>query len=336
MLLVEDNEINQIVASRILAQEGVRVDIVNNGQEAVARLQEDNPYDLILMDVQMPVMDGYTATRVLRQELGVTTPILAMTAGVMSNEQEECRRCGMDDIIAKPLDVQPMLACLQRHLHPERLAVLQGGAVSPAPLPADDGPFDLAILRRTLGDDEPLMASLFRQFQHETHSFKARFDASLAAQDHEGMARLLHTLKGHAGTFGAVQLASLCQQIENDVAAGSPPDQAGLLPELWSALLCLQHAMSQWLSDYRGPTLDAAALDDQLLQARLSRLLVLLESRNLSALDLFDELRGVLRQRFSLPALDELNTAMEVLDFQRAAQLLDSFIPQDEESLPTK
>jgi signal transduction histidine kinase/CheY-like chemotaxis protein len=116
VLLVEDNPINQKVASGILELAGARVTVAENGQVAVDLLRDGALYDLVLMDVQMPVMDGYHATRLIRGELGLTLPVIAMTAGVMESEREQCIAAGMDDFIAKPIDVEQMFAIMLRHL----------------------------------------------------------------------------------------------------------------------------------------------------------------------------------------------------------------------------
>ena len=115
LLLVEDNLINQNVAKGILEQAGAVVAVAENGAVAVELLRGER-YDLVLMDVQMPVMDGFTATRLIREELRLQLPVIAMTAGVMESEREQCIAAGMDDFIAKPIDVEQMFATIQRHL----------------------------------------------------------------------------------------------------------------------------------------------------------------------------------------------------------------------------
>ena len=112
LLVVEDNAINQQVAREILEGAGCRVDLAHNGQEALAAL-EVRSYDAVLMDIQMPVMDGYEATRRIRQELGRhSLPILAMTAHAVSEERDKCFRMGMDDHIAKPVSRRSLFAAL--------------------------------------------------------------------------------------------------------------------------------------------------------------------------------------------------------------------------------
>ncbi|MQA18251.1 ATP-binding protein [Rugamonas rivuli] len=117
LLLVEDHPLNQVVARGMLEYAGASVDVAENGQLAVDRLRaHPADYDIVLMDVQMPVMDGFAATGAIRQELKLDLPILAMTAGVMQSEQERCIAAGMNDFIAKPIDVEQMLDIISRHM----------------------------------------------------------------------------------------------------------------------------------------------------------------------------------------------------------------------------
>ncbi|MTV36475.1 CHASE domain-containing protein [Duganella radicis] len=123
LLLVEDNPVNQLVASSMLTHAGADIEAVDNGRAAVDRLRTDaHRYDLVLMDVQMPEMDGFEATTRIRAELGLHLPVLAMTAGVMESEREQCLACGMNDFIAKPIDVDEMLRVIIRNLPAARQA----------------------------------------------------------------------------------------------------------------------------------------------------------------------------------------------------------------------
>ena len=114
ILLVEDNQINQQLAQEILQEAGATVTIANNGQEALNCLN-DHSFDLVLMDVQMPVMDGYQATQAIRNEMGLTDlPIIAMTAHAMESDQEKCLEAGMNDYIAKPVELDQLFSIITR------------------------------------------------------------------------------------------------------------------------------------------------------------------------------------------------------------------------------
>ena len=323
VLLVEDNEINQLVASKILQQAGASVEIVNNGQEAVERLRQPYHFSLILMDVQMPVMDGFTATRILRQELAVTIPILAMTAGVMSSEQEECRRSGMNDIIAKPVDVQQMLQCIASHLRPE----LSEMAQATPPIEDPDAPWDLHQLTQTLGGDTQLMVRLLTQFQQETRRLPEELHSLLESHDDQSAARLIHTLKGHAGTFGSRRLAQSSKQLEQAIRDGLMDAQNQFIPELLAQLAQLQQQISSWLAQQEQAVPHPAQVDD--FQEKIKMLGFLLQENNLSALDLLDEIKGSLQQEWGQELAGRLVAAMESLDFSRARQLLEARVLLD-------
>lgn len=116
LLLVEDNLLNQVVARNMLEHGGAHVAIANNGEEAVSYLRTHaGGVDLVIMDVQMPVMDGFEATRRIRNDLGLSLPVLAMSAGVTLSEQAQCQAAGMNDFIAKPVDWADLLAVVQKH-----------------------------------------------------------------------------------------------------------------------------------------------------------------------------------------------------------------------------
>jgi CheY-like chemotaxis protein len=116
VLVVEDNKINQMVAKGLLSKEGADVTMAENGQLGVAAVAAAvSPFDAVLMDVQMPVMDGYAATRVIRQELGLThLPIIAMTANAMASDREACLQAGMDDHVGKPFELSHLVDTLLR------------------------------------------------------------------------------------------------------------------------------------------------------------------------------------------------------------------------------
>jgi CheY-like chemotaxis protein len=116
VLVVEDNKINQMVAKGLLAKEGADITMADNGQLGVAAVAAAQPpFDVVLMDIQMPVMDGYAATRAIRQELGLTTlPIIAMTANAMASDRVACLEAGMDDHVGKPFDLDHLVATLMR------------------------------------------------------------------------------------------------------------------------------------------------------------------------------------------------------------------------------
>jgi CheY-like chemotaxis protein len=211
LLLVEDNSINQRVALAILSRLGYRADTVANGREAVTALCRA-PYDLVLMDCQMPEMDGYEATRAIRAEgspvLNRTLPIIAMTANAMQGDRERCLESGMDDYLTKPINTKALAECLARHL-----AAL---ALPSEPAPA----IDWKELLKSLDGDEMLASELLAQFCGEVTTYFDRACAAHAVGNTAMLTRILRSLKGAAANFSAKGLHFATAEAESALAHG--------------------------------------------------------------------------------------------------------------------
>jgi PAS domain S-box-containing protein len=222
VLVVEDNEINQILAVRMLERRGYRAEVAANGREAVRAL-ESGDYALVLMDCQMPELDGYAATRAIRalEGDGAHTPIVAMTANSMAGDRERCLAAGMDGYLAKPLDAALFEAALARWAP-------RGGAALPA-WPADDpatpsaSPLDHAAFERLREElaGADVLPRLIDIFQTETPARLRELRAALAASEAAAVQALAHTLKGAARTLAAQEMAGLCGTVEARAARGS-------------------------------------------------------------------------------------------------------------------
>jgi signal transduction histidine kinase/CheY-like chemotaxis protein len=234
ILLVEDNTINQQVAQELLAKASLRVETVSNGAEAVAAVA-DRDFDAVLMDVQMPVMDGCEATRKIREELGKTDlPILAMTAHAVSGERDKCFQMGMDDHIAKPVDRKELFLTLSRWIggcrvqgdsnqQEEQRTRLSGLArlLDEAGTAACPPGVDIADGLRRLGGNEQLCVKLLRSFCREQKDIEARIEAMLQ-DDGCGTAKYLaHTLKGVAGNLGMSGIQTAAAEAETSLHNGS-------------------------------------------------------------------------------------------------------------------
>jgi two-component system sensor histidine kinase/response regulator len=231
LLLVEDNVINQQVAAEILQGAGVTVDIANNGLEAVRSVRAKR-YDAVLMDVQMPVMDGLQATEAIRAiEQFKALPIIAMTASVLRGDREGCLKAGMNDYVSKPINVDKMLSTLARWL-PERRGV-SPPAPAPAapaavPAPVDGLPetlagFDVAEGVKRVGGDRVLYRRLLMQFREHSANAGEEIRAALAAGDRQAARSAVHTLKGVAGNLSATPLYKATQKLESVLRRGTEP-----------------------------------------------------------------------------------------------------------------
>ena len=232
VLLVEDNELNRVVATELLCDvAGMGVTIAGNGQQALAHLRTA-AFDLVLMDIQMPGMDGLQATRLIRaQPAFARLPVIAMTAHAMAGDREKSREAGMDDHVTKPFEPAQLFEVMLRWLTPVPLAGVVAAPVAHAPAPA--GPLvDTALgLRRCLGRDELYRKILGRYLkQRATTGNEVR--AALEAGEIEAAARAAHTLASTGSTIGASALADLARELHAAIDVGAPERWPGLLDRL--------------------------------------------------------------------------------------------------------
>ncbi|MGZ8245210.1 ATP-binding protein [Methylomagnum sp.] len=215
ILLVEDAELNQEMMRELLEQAGLRVRLANNGEEALRAVAEALP-DGVLMDCQMPVMDGFEAARRLRAEARCRDlPIIALTANAMAGDREMCLAAGMNDFLAKPVDFGELYAALARWIRPRQAAGLA------APAPADSGPLrlpgiDTALGLARVGGKPSLYLKLLAKFRDgESGRFRERFLEAQRVGDWDTLTRLAHTLKGTTRTLGINQLGDLADGLED-------------------------------------------------------------------------------------------------------------------------
>jgi signal transduction histidine kinase/CheY-like chemotaxis protein/HPt (histidine-containing phosphotransfer) domain-containing protein len=222
VLLAEDNVVNQRVATLLLERLGYRADVVSDGLEALEALTR-LPYDVVLMDVQMPVLDGLEATRRLRAELPADRQprVIAMTANAMAEDREQCLAAGMDDYLAKPVRRDELAAALSR-----AGALVAEEAVEDAPpaaLAVD--PSVLQSLTSRLGDRATAMLDrLLDTWETETDKRLGELQAAVDADDAEAAGRAAHAIRGGSASLGALRLAEVCGQLESRIRAGEQVD----------------------------------------------------------------------------------------------------------------
>jgi signal transduction histidine kinase/CheY-like chemotaxis protein/HPt (histidine-containing phosphotransfer) domain-containing protein len=234
VLLAEDNPINQRVAELMLTRRGHVVDIVDNGADAVQAVH-DVTYDLVLMDVQMPVMDGLSATERIREDPPAHGPprIVALTANATVDDQAAGRRAGMDDFLAKPIqeaDLDLVLATAAGRADTGRR--LTAPAETRAPTEDDDIRASVATIAGADFANQIRLADILLAFARRLPSVLAELDNAVVDGDHERVDRLAHGLKGSAGTLGAHRLAAACARLEAYAQKRDAPGLAGGLRDL--------------------------------------------------------------------------------------------------------
>lgn len=310
ILLVEDNEINQQVAQELLEGLDLVVTVAGNGQQALDAL-EDDTFALVLMDIQMPVMDGYVATKRIREDARFATlPVVAMTAHAMSGDRERCLSAGMDDHLTKPIDISELTRVLSERL--PHTARVRSETDEETELPALTH-FDVSQGLLRLNNNRRLYKKLLLQFR-ERYAEAPETLRTLAANDSEGAKNLTHALKGVAGNLGGTQLWQACQDFE-----ASPEDPKAAEALVNELLDCLEELVSvtEDRAESKESQLSVAELREQLstiqgaLQegdAQTEELLIPLRA-SLVALGFEDQLATLNRQ---LDAF-ELDEASETL-----------------------
>jgi signal transduction histidine kinase/DNA-binding response OmpR family regulator len=211
ILVAEDNVVNQRLALRLLEKLGYRADVVANGLEAVEAVRRQ-PYDLVLMDVQMPEMDGVQATQQILERWadGDRPWIVAMTAEVMRGDREGFLAAGMNDYVAKPIRPQELIAAIARTPSRTRAAAARESGVARPPVDASV----LDRLAESMGGDDAFVNELIEQFVTDSPALVAAARRGLEAGDADEVRRAAHTLKSNAATFGANELADRSSRLE--------------------------------------------------------------------------------------------------------------------------
>ena len=329
VLLVEDQPLNQELACDLLERAGLSVVTAANGQECLDKLAEDGPFDGVLMDCQMPVMDGYTATERIRANADwQALPVIAMTASAMAADRERVLQCGMNDHITKPLDLDRMFGIMARWIRPARPLPTDGsGLVGPSAslqlssLDTTDG------LNRCMGNLD-LYRRLLKGFARAQRDFAKQWAAVMPLTDHTDDAiALVHTLKGLAGNIGARVLLERTTELE--AALRSPSQEEHPAPAVVKAAVdATQAALDAVLADIdrmgrpssepvwgNGP-------DQDVLQSHWAHLGRLVFDQDAQARELLQELMVSWPSLRQHPQVTALKQALDRYDFDQARDLL--------------
>jgi CheY-like chemotaxis protein/HPt (histidine-containing phosphotransfer) domain-containing protein len=341
LLVVEDNLINQQVARELLSDEGARVEIAGNGQLGVDAVAcAEPPFHAVLMDIQMPVMDGYAATQMIRQTLGLTSlPIIAMTANALASDREACLRAGMNDHIGKPFDLTHLVEVLQ--MHTRRAKPLSPGQHLPKPagrasnlsatapvsgdalfdeMPATDQVDAQGAIARLAGNTA-LYATILKSYLDGLPGQAQRLVQLLLSGDTVGAGQLMHSLKGVSATVGATHMSAVVKRTEAEVRRTDAGPQGEVLCAALNAAVADTRRMMGPLVQQYGATAQprATATQDRAdLLADLAALQALLACSDLGALALHARVQAA-SPTAAAKGFAELEQAVREFDFALGA-----------------
>jgi PAS domain S-box-containing protein len=338
VLLVEDNAINQQVASELLEQAGMVVTVAENGKKGLEAVQSF-AYDLVFMDMQMPVMNGYTATKEIRKweeglpgvSVGTSLhiPVVAMTAHAMAGEREKCIEAGMDDYMSKPIDPDKLYVILLKWIKP---------GVRDVPLPRDKSVVDnedISLPRTApgidincalwrIGGNRKLLLSLLKALCRDHRDTTAVIKLALSSNDSELAERTAHTLKSLAANLSANELSAAAAILEESISKGRLDKINEELAILEDKLMFVVQSVEEMVKPEKVTTANKAdaPVDFAVIKPLLTSLSGMLTNRNLKASDIFAEIKGHLSGiRYS----DELNQLEELIEmgaFDKAQVIL--------------
>jgi PAS domain S-box-containing protein len=331
VLLVEDNQLNQEVANYLLLHAGAAVDIASDGRVAVDMLAAaPTRYDAVLMDIQMPVMNGYEASEAIRR-LGLTDlPIIAMTANVMEDDRARAFAAGLNGHIAKPIDVDAMLSTLL-HLtggigdsgpHEQARTLAASADLS---LPASIPGIDLRSTLARFGGNFANFVTLFKRFESSQGATLADVRVLLRAGEREAPQALVHRLRGVAANLGATDFAALALDFEHGLRNGSMTDLFERLDVLEVELAKLMVAARK-LAVPAAPAVAGSHSDSRELPDKLAELHALLQNNNLKAIAAFEALHPDLDAYAGADDGARLADAIATLAFPQAAQMVSEIL----------
>ncbi|MFC1606461.1 response regulator [Candidatus Latescibacterota bacterium] len=332
LLLVEDNEINQQVAQEILEDAGFNVTIANNGLEGVEAVKAAE-YAAVLMDIQMPEMDGYEATHEIRKDGRFDKlPILAMTANAMTGDREKALEAGMNDHVAKPIDPEKLFSALERWVEPGERDIPDTDVVESMTPVADaedipdiDGIDIDAGLKRVAGNKK-LYRKILEKFRDNYTNSTSEIKAAYEAGDMELAQRLAHTLKGVSGNIAALDLQEKATELDADLKEGGTDKFDALLADFDKSLITVIESLGVLnevkSSSSDGDVVGIDSIDKEAVLSLMIEMKELLEDDDSDAESMLDNLREHLGRTVLLEQLHEIENHLGQYDFEKALETL--------------
>lgn len=334
VLLVEDNEINQQIAVELLEMAELIVTVADNGKIAVDAI-ENTTFDAVLMDIQMPVMDGYTATREIRKNnKNASLPIIAMTANAMSGDREKCIAAGMNEHLAKPINPQEMYRTLAKWIKPTGKKSSKA-KVQPIELDQVELPclaeFDVeSALSRMAGNVQAYRNTLNKVVKSEADAVQ-RIRTAIKEKDYQAAILIAHSLKGLTGNIGATFVMPSAQQLELLFTAKVEKGGVLVADEVEKLLTECEAQLMQMVSaienDQQNLTAQAGnkSFDANLIAQLLTNLKEQIDGFDSAATDTLQEILSYIQTEQLSDVTTKLTNALESYDFDGAKQLVEEF-----------
>jgi CheY-like chemotaxis protein len=344
ILLAEDNEVNQQVATELLQSVGLEVVCASHGGE-VLELLESQPFDAVLMDIQMPVMDGFETTEAIRRReaeaLSLAVPIIALTAHAMQGDREKSLQCGMSDHLTKPLDPEKLFECLVRWITPKNDQSLRqvakrrkrSGRTTTAAAPTSLPGIDYARALARMGGKHDTFVRLARTFVDQQKDAALRIKTALDKGDTETARAICHSLKGVSGNLGAVDLSAAVDRLGKSIREEGPDAWSQALKQVDDHLdevvrlfktLEGETTTSGKLPDH-GEQENSASLADALVEMR-----ELIVGKNYRAGKQMSVLHDLARNTQTKKALDDLERCIRSFDFDGALVVTDALLNEEQ------
>ena len=336
VLLVEDNDINRQVAQEILVGAGINVSLANDGQEAIEAIKEKE-YDAVLMDLQMPVMDGYEATRVIRSDPRFKElPIIAMTAHAMAGDREKSLEVGMNDHVTKPIDPDQLFATLMKWIQPLERRYELGSRVKPEAgpngeraLPEELPGIDIASGLKRVDGNQKLFLKLLSKFRLKHSQTVDEIRQALAEGDSNLAERLAHTVKGVSGNIGANDLHVAAHAVEMDIKKGKTDNIEGpleqltfTLEEVLASIASLEEGGDISTPTGEKPQDEDAAVNIAEVKPMLIELAALIKENDMEAADRLEALRKHLGNTAVASVVTKFEKRVGQYDFESALECL--------------
>lgn len=330
VLLVEDNEINRELALELLNQQSIHVTTAANGQEALDRLNEKQ-FDMVLMDCQMPIMDGYQAARAIRKQPEYAElPIIAMTANVLQHDVDRALNAGMNDHIAKPINLEQMFTTMNHWMPADKVNRTLSVSDSYKPSHSSQRSMDKELpvsshIDTTIGlqhtQTKDLYIRLLKRFTINQADFSQRLSFYLESREFDDAVRLAHTLKGTAGTLGMLQLSSLAEELEHQIDQKIPSFE--IISSVASELKSILTTLEEWLNS-PAPRLSSAIkqMSDEEIQQQLQTLEQYIEQNLSEARELAENLVPQFAETEVKDLMEAIGNAINVYDFEGASEHL--------------